>query len=137
MRTLISAAVAALAITGAAQAQPTGYYTDDGADYAYRYSPPQGYGANGAYEPDPSRAAGNYDRGYDSGYEAGRRAAAESAAGAAVLGAAIADAAGHPAYDRYGPDPNGTIARDGHMIKCKLVDGWDGYGHWGRHRECW
>jgi hypothetical protein len=25
-------------------------------------------------------------------------------------------------YDRYGPDPNGLIAADGHRIKCKLQD---------------
>jgi hypothetical protein len=27
-------------------------------------------------------------------------------------------------YDRFGPDPNGLIARDGHRIKCKLTDDW-------------
>ena len=25
-------------------------------------------------------------------------------------------------FDRYGPDPNGMIAPDGHRIKCKLQD---------------
>jgi hypothetical protein len=25
-------------------------------------------------------------------------------------------------YDRFGPDPNGMIAADGHRIKCKLED---------------
>jgi len=25
-------------------------------------------------------------------------------------------------YDRFGPDPNGMIAADGHRIKCKLQD---------------
>jgi hypothetical protein len=27
-------------------------------------------------------------------------------------------------YDRFGPDPNGMIAPDGHVIKCKLRDTW-------------
>jgi hypothetical protein len=31
------------------------------------------------------------------------------------------DGVGVP-YDRFGPDPNGLIARDGHQIKCKLQD---------------
>lgn len=45
---------------------------------------------------------------------------------------------GHPAYDEYGPDPNGTRAPDGHRIKCKLVDQWDGYsGRYVRRRDCW
>jgi hypothetical protein len=45
---------------------------------------------------------------------------------------------GHPAYDQYGPDPNGTIAPDGHRIKCKLVNEWNGYyGEYLRRRACW
>lgn len=45
---------------------------------------------------------------------------------------------GHPAYDEYGPDPNGLRAPDGHRIKCKLVDQWDGYtGRYIRRRACW
>jgi len=45
---------------------------------------------------------------------------------------------GHPAYDEFGPDPNGTRAPDGHRIKCKLVDQWDGYtGQYLRRRACW
>ena len=43
---------------------------------------------------------------------------------------------GHPAYDQYGPDPNGTRAPDGHRIKCKLVDGWNDYGQYVRRRAC-
>jgi hypothetical protein len=44
---------------------------------------------------------------------------------------------GHPAYDQYGPDPNGTRAPDGHRIKCKLVDEWNAYGQYIRRRACW
>jgi hypothetical protein len=45
---------------------------------------------------------------------------------------------GHPAYDQYGTDPNGLRAPDGHRIKCKLVDQWDGYlGRYVRQRVCW
>jgi hypothetical protein len=45
---------------------------------------------------------------------------------------------GHPAYDEYGPDPNGLRAPDGHRIKCKLVDQWDDdYGQYVRRRNCW
>lgn len=131
MRMLIGAAVAALAVAGAAAAQPYGYYPTPDADYAYRYQPPLGYDADGNYVP-----GYRYYNGYD-GYHH------DDVNGAAALGAAIGQALGgdvdygHPAYDRYGPDPNGTIAPDGHRIKCKLVEGWDAYGRWGRHRECW
>ena len=45
---------------------------------------------------------------------------------------------GHPAYDQFGPDPNGVRAPDGHRLKCKLVDQWDGYaGQYIRRRMCW
>lgn len=45
---------------------------------------------------------------------------------------------GHPAYDQYGPDPNGLRAPDGHRLKCKLVDEWNGYyGQYIRRRACW
>jgi hypothetical protein len=45
---------------------------------------------------------------------------------------------GHPAYDQYGPDPNGTRAPDGHRLKCKLVTQWDDYyGQYVRRRACW
>ena len=47
-----------------------------------------------------------YDRYYDEGYRAPR---------------------GEVPVDRYGPDPNGMISRDGHVIKCKLQDRYDDY----------
>lgn len=40
--------------------------------------------------------------------------------------------------DRYGPDPNGMIAPDGHRIKCKLRSSYDSYyGRSMTRRECW
>jgi len=39
--------------------------------------------------------------------------------------------------DRYGPDPNGMIAPDGHRIKCKLRSRYDSYyGAYVTRREC-
>ena len=46
--------------------------------------------------------------------------------GAAVIGPPIARAMGAVPFDEYGPDPNGMIAADGHRIKCKLRDDYDG-----------
>jgi hypothetical protein len=42
-----------------------------------------------------------------------------------VLGPAIVNGYASVPYDRYGPDPNGMIAPDGHRIKCKLDDSYD------------
>ena len=56
----------------------------------------------------------------------------------AVIGPELADAYGRVPADRYGPDPNGMIAADGHQIKCKLQDDWDGrYDRYMTHRVCW
>jgi hypothetical protein len=47
---------------------------------------------------------------------------------ASPLGTVLAPAYGAAMrYDRYGPDPNGMIAADGHRIKCKLDQDWDSY----------
>jgi hypothetical protein len=59
---------------------------------------------------------------YDDGYRAPGYHAPE---GAAVLGPALADSYSRVPYDRYGPDPNGLFASDGHRIKCKLEDTYD------------
>jgi len=40
-------------------------------------------------------------------------------------------------HDRFGADPNGMIAADGHRIKCKLQDDYDGYGRYMTRRVCW
>jgi hypothetical protein len=132
MRKMLTAAVASLAvagaaavIAGAAQAQPYGYYTSDGY-YAYRYDPPRAYDAYGNYLP----------YGYYNGYNG---YTTDTALGAAILGAVIAPSiVGHAPVDRFGPDPNGMVATDGHVIKCKLVTGYDSYlGRYGTRRECW
>lgn len=135
MRKMLSAVVAGLAvaggaaaIAGAAQAQPYGYYPAPGG-YGYRYDPPRVYDSDGRYT--------TYS--YYNGYGAYDGAAGAAGVAGALLGAAIApEILGHAPYDRYGPDPNGMVAPDGHQIKCKLVDTYDGYyGRYMTRRECW
>jgi hypothetical protein len=59
------------------------------------------------------------------------------AIGGAVIGAPVAGAYGAVPFDRYGPDPNGMIAADGHKIKCKLQDDYDDrFGRYMTHRVC-
>jgi hypothetical protein len=113
----------AAALGGAAHAQPYGYYRGYG-DYAYRYAPPVIYGYDGRYTPYA------FYNGYDY---------AGIAVGGAQLGSTMGYvyAPGTP-YDRYGPDPNGMMAPDGHRIKCKLTTFYDGlYGRYVTRRECW
>jgi opacity protein-like surface antigen len=107
MRKLLFAAAAAATVLGGAmiaqttQAQPYGYYE--------RVTPAYFEDRYGRHYVD--EAAPRYDYDDDDGL----------AVGSAVLGAVLGDVP----YDRYGPDPNGMIARDGHRIKCKLNDTWD------------
>jgi len=68
---------------------------------------------------------------YDDAY---RRGYVAPLAGA-VIGPPLYDAYARVPVDRYGPDPNGMIAADGHRIKCKLRDD-DDYGYRTR-RVCW
>ena len=126
MRKMLSAAVIGLAalggavIAGGAQAQPYGYY----------YNPPTGYYDNGYYHPAPA---------YNGYYTAPAYGYNDPAAVAgALIGSVIAPAYG-PAVpvDRFGPDPNGMIAPDGHRIKCKLRDDYDVRGHMYTRRECY
>jgi hypothetical protein len=107
MRNLLFAAVAGATVLGGAfaaqsvQAQPyDGYY-----DRAYHYD---SYGRR-YFEDAYGRHYVEAPRYYD---EDG------IAVGGAVLGPAMRDVP----YDRYGPDPNGLVASDGHRIKCKLQD---------------
>lgn len=110
MRKLLFAAAATAGVLGgamiaqSAQAQPYGYYAP-----APVYAPGYRYDEFGRPY---------YDDGYRPGYVA-------PLAGA-VLGPALADAYASVPVDRYGPDPNGMIAADGHRIKCKLTDTYDG-----------
>lgn len=125
MRSKLGAALAGLTvvaggamIAGSATAQtyyynppPVTYYTPPPA--GYYVAPAPGY----VYDPDnPAAVAG------------------------AVIGSVIGTM---PAYgpavpvDRYGPDPNGMIAADGHRIKCKLRNDWDSdYDHYTVRRVC-
>ena len=128
MRSKLGAALAGLTavaggamIAGAAQAQT--YYYSPAPSYYYN-PPPATY-----YVPStPTYVAPSY----------------YSAPG--VAGAVIGTILGADAYaavpgvpvDRYGPDPNGMLASDGHRIKCKLRTGWDDYrSAYMTHRECW
>lgn len=59
---------------------------------------------------------------YDDGYRTPGVYVGEAGS---VLGPAIVNGYASVPYDRYGPDPNGMIAPDGHKIKCKLDDSFD------------
>jgi hypothetical protein len=117
---LLTALGAATAIGGAAiaqnvSAQPYVVYPAPVAQPGYRYDE---YGR--PYFDDGYRAPGVYVG------EAG-----------SVLGPALVQGYAAVPYDRYGPDPNGMIAPDGHRIKCKLDDGWDSrLDRYVTHRVC-
>jgi hypothetical protein len=125
MRRILSAAAMGLVLTGAARAQPYGYYPGPGAEYAYQYAPPRAYGYDGGYTPY------SYYNGYDWYYPSGYASAGPLPG--PTLGPDVLIRAPR---DRWGPDPNGVRAPDGHRIKCKLVESWTGYGYTTR-RECW
>jgi hypothetical protein len=109
-------------LASAAQAQPTGYYPNRSADYAYRYEPPKAYGYDGSYTPY------SYGDGYD-GYN-----------GDATLlrGGLSADILNSAPYDRFGPNPDGMTGAEGKPIRCKLVNRYDAdQGRDVTRRECW
>jgi len=113
MRKLLFAAAAGATVLGGAmiaqtaQAQPYGYYERVVPGYHYdTYGRRYFEDAYGRHYVD---TVPRYD--YDD----------DVALGGAVLGSVL----GEVPYDRYGPDPNGMIARDGHRIKCKLTDSYD------------
>jgi hypothetical protein len=108
LKTLIFAGVLAGLVPAAVQAQPR-YWQDDQGQYQ-----PRSHGDDYRYRSQPYP-----DRYYGYGYEG------------------VPLVRGHPAYDEYGPDPNGLRAADGHRIKCKLVDQWDDYYGRIRRRQCW
>jgi hypothetical protein len=119
------------ALSGAAAAQPYGYYPGRGADYAYRYDPPRAYGYDGRYTPY------SYGNGYD-GYDAGDEVAAGGLGGALLGRPMPPDLLAQSPYHRFGPDPNGMAGPDGATIKCKLVNRYDSwYGRYMTRRECW
>jgi hypothetical protein len=126
MRKMLGAALIGLSvaggalIAGGAQAQPYGYY-----------SPAPGYYDHGYYVAPAPAPAPYYAPGY---YDSSAAAAAAAALGAAVGGYVYQP--GVP-VDRFGPDPNGMIAPDGHRLKCKLRDDYDGRGRLYTRRECY
>jgi hypothetical protein len=123
---LVAAAAGASVLSGAmiaqaVQAQPYGYYPPAGAYYvpAYRYD---SYGRR------------YFEDAYGRHYVEGPVYDAPVGLAGALLGSVLGDVP----YDRYGADPNGMIARDGHVIKCKLTDDYDGrYGRYMTHRVCY
>src|SRR4051812_11659615 len=124
MRKFLIAAMAGASVLGGAaiaqstQAQPYGYYE-------------RGY----HYDADGRRF---YDDGYGRHYVDPVRRYDYDDAPLAIAGAVLGSVMGEVPYDRYGADPNGMIARDGHRIKCKLSSGYDGrYGGYMTHRVCW
>lgn len=131
MRKMMGAALIGLMVTGGAviagtaSAQPYGYY----------YAPAPGYYDNGYYRSAPPPAYYNGDNGY---YAPGYYTSPGLAG--AVIGTLLGGGA-YPAnvpVDRYGPDPNGMIASDGHRIKCKISSGYDErYGRYRSFRVCW
>jgi len=126
MRKMMGAAIIGLMVAGGAiiagpaNAQPYGYY----------YAPAPGYYDNGYYRSGPPPY---YYDGYTGYYTA-------PGLGGALLGMALPGAAypvGTPVH-RYGPDPNGMIAPDGHRIKCRITSGYDErYGRYRSFRMCW
>ena len=131
MRKMLSAAVIGLTalggavIAGGAQAQPYGYYSPA----------PYGYYDNGYYRA-PAPAP------YYNGYYATPSYSYSDGAGlaGALIGSLLGPSYVGPAVpvDRYGPDPNGMIAPDGHRIKCKLRTGYDSrWGGYHTYRQCY
>ena len=146
MRKLMSATIAAATVAGgalavgeAAQAQPYGYYP------APAYSAPSSgyYDRYGRWHPTyapPAYSNGYYPNAYPQTYGSGD----PLSSGLAVLGSVLGLNGGYNSYgsnvpvDRYGPDPNGMIAPDGHRIKCKLRTTYDSYyGRSMTRRQCW
>ncbi|MET0271398.1 MAG: hypothetical protein ABW360_00255 [Phenylobacterium sp.] len=114
MRQLVIVALAgvlgAVAVAGTVQAQPYGPYFPSPAPRAYEPSTGRSYAQVAAYRPGAEYAP----------YAPYSGAASSDSliAWSSVLGSAPAFSAGRP-YDRYGYDPNGLIAADGHRIKCR------------------
>lgn len=114
MRKLLVAAAAGASVLGGAmiaqtaQAQPYGYY--EGYAPVYHYD---SYGRRYFEDRYGRHYVGDVAPRYDDDDDV--------VLGGALLGAVLGDVP----YDRFGPDPNGMIARDGHRIKCKLMDDWN------------
>jgi hypothetical protein len=119
MRTTTLAALAGLTLAGGALAGCASdpYYND----YAWN-------------RPDPYYADAYYGPVYRPGY-----VYAPGSIGASVLGGLLGGAYdyGTVPADRYGPNPDGMIAADGHRIRCTLRSRYDSrYGARVMRREC-
>jgi hypothetical protein len=128
MRKLLAATLAGATVAGGVMIAGTA-----SAQYYDRY---------GYYHPAPAYADPYYRAAPVNPYYYGDRYVAPSGAANAlsVLGSVLGLDTGYMnrvPVDRYGPDPNGMIAPDGHRIKCKLKSRYDSYyrGYVTR-REC-
>ena len=119
MRTLLVAALAgASALGGVMVAQTT-------AAQPYYAAPARVYEPGYRYD---EFGRPYYDDGYRPGYYV---------EGGSVVGPALVEGYARVPVDRFGPDPNGMIAADGHRIKCKLTDDYSArLGHYYTHRVC-
>lgn len=127
MRKMFGAALIGLTMAGGAVMA-----TSAQAQY---YAPAPGYYDHGYYvapAPAPAYVAPSY-------VAPGYYDPAAAANAAAALGAVVGGYVYQPGVpvDRYGPDPNGMIAPDGHRIKCKLHDDYDYRGHLFTRRDCY
>ena len=90
-----------------------------------------------------SYAATRYDPYYDRGYygpayRPGYSYDSSASVAASILGSLFGGSAyGDVPYDRYGPNPHGMIAPDGHRIRCNLRRTYDrGYDAYVTRRVC-
>ncbi|MBW8815798.1 MAG: hypothetical protein JF588_20460 [Caulobacterales bacterium] len=130
MRKLAIAALAGLTIAGG-----LGMATS-GSAQPYRYYSPYDHSWHYTHDRDRYDAYRDRDRD-DDGY----RDRDGAALAGAVLGSLLGSDTGfydRAPVDRFGPDPNGMIAPDGHRIKCRLRTNWDTYRDaYVTRRVCW
>lgn len=126
MRKLTIAALAGLTIAGG-----LGLATS-GSAQPYRYYSPYDHSWHYTYDRDRYDTYRDRDR-YD-----------DDDAGSALAGAVLGSLLGGAGYydsapvDRYGPDPSGMIAPDGHRIRCHMRTHWDNYRDaYVTRRTCW
>ena len=128
MRKLTIAALAGLTIAGG-----LGLATS-GSAQPYRYYSPYDHSWHYTYDRD------RYER-YRYRYHDRDDDDAGAALAGAVLGSLLGSDTGYydrAPVDRFGPNPAGMIAPDGHRIRCRLRTNWDSYRDaYVTRRACW